>query len=103
MTRFFVEILHVLVIIFSILIVIFFVYAFGNEQAIFMIKNFLGLYGYSPEKLQVIGGIIGLIIGVLIVVVAFGSLLVNLETNKNVRRIIKAMEGKDRNKIDPKV
>ena len=95
MTRFFVSIFHFLVILFSIAIIILFTIIFSSVSFEFL--SFLNV-NLSNDNYRLLAGFVGFILGTLFVIIFFGVLLVTLEMNKNIRRILNILENKKLNK-----
>ena len=55
--------------------------------------------GLSEDGRKFFGALFGFFLGVLIVVVFFGTLLVSLEMNKNIRKILQILESKNKTEI----
>ena len=91
MTRFFVSLFHFLVIALA-LIIIFssFLFFSSNPQILFFIEP----SGLNSDTRIIWGSIFGIFFGILIVVVFFGTLLVSLEINHNIRKILEILEIK---------
>lgn len=95
MTRFLVSIFHFLVILFAIAIIILFTIIFSSVPFEFL--NFLNV-NLSNDSYRLLAGFVGFILGTLFVIIFFGVLLVSLEMNKNIRRILNILENKNLNK-----
>ena len=53
------------------------------------------------DSYRILGGFVGFILGTLFVLIFFGVLLVSLEMNKNIRKILHILENKNINKAPP--
>ena len=95
MTRFLVSIFHFLVILFAIVIIILFTIVFSSVPFEFL--SFFNI-NLSNDSFRILGGFIGFVLGTLFVLIFFGVLLVSLETNKNIRKILNILENKNLNK-----
>jgi len=95
MTRFLVSIFHFLVILFAIVIIILFTIIFSSVPFEFL--SFFNV-NLSNDSFRFLGGVVGFILGTLFVLIFFGVLLVSLEMNKNIRRILNILENKNLNK-----
>ena len=100
MTRFLVSIFHFLVILFAITIIILFTIIFSSVPFEFL--NFLNL-NLSNDSFRFLGGFVGFVLGTLFVLIFFGVLLVSLEMNKNIRKILDVLEKKNLNKTPPEL
>ena len=92
MTRFLVSIFHFLVILFAIVIIILSTIIFSSVPFEFL--SFFNV-NLSNDGFRFLGGFI---LGTLFVLIFFGVLLVSLEMNKNIRRILNILENKNLNK-----
>ena len=100
MTRFLVSIFHFLVILFAIVIIILFTIIFSSVPFEFL--SFLNV-NLSNDNYRLLAGFVGFILGTLFVIIFFGVLLVSLEMNKNIRRILNILENKNINKTPPEL
>ena len=100
MTRLLVSIFHFLVILFAITIIILFTIIFSSVPFEFL--SFLNIY-LSDDSYKFLGGIVGFVLGTLLVLIFFGVLLVSLEMNKNIRKILDVLEKKNLNKTPPEL
>ena len=100
MTRLLVSIFHFLVILFAITIIILFTIIFSSVPFEFL--SFLNI-NLSDDSYKFLGGIIGFVLGTLLVLIFFGVLLVSLEMNKNIRKILDVLEKKNLNKTPPEL
>ena len=66
----------------------------------FALRNNVNL---SNDSYRFLGGFVGFILGTLFVLIFFGVLLVSLEMNKNIRRILNILENKNNNKTPPEL
>ena len=100
MTRFLVSIFHFLVILFAIVIIFLFTIIFSSVPF-----EFLSLLNVNlpNDSYRFLGGFVGFILGTLFVLIFFGVLLVSLEMNKNIRRILNILENKNNNKTPPEL
>ena len=100
MTRLLVSIFHFLVILFAITIIILFTIIFSSVPFEFL--SFLNI-NLSDDSYKFLGGIVGFVLGTLLVLIFFGVLLVSLEMNKNIRKILDVLEKKNLNKTPPEL
>lgn len=100
MTRLLVSIFHFLVILFAVTIIILFTIIFSSVPFEFL--SFLNI-NLSDDSYKFLGGIIGFVLGTLLVLIFFGVLLVSLEMNKNIRKILDVLEKKNLNKTPPEL
>lgn len=100
MTRLLVSIFHFLVILFAITIIILFTIIFSSVPFEFL--SFLNI-NLSDDSYKFLGGIVGFVLGTLLVLIFFGVLLVSLEMNKNIRKILDVLEKKNPNKTPPEL
>ena len=63
----------------------------------FEFLSFLNV-NFSNDNYRLLAGFVGFILGTLFVIIFFGVLLVSLEMNKNIRRILNILENKNLNK-----
>ena len=96
MTRFLVSIFHFLVIVLAFVIIFFLTLGFYLSPETLIFFDPVGL---SEDARKFFGALFGFFLGVLIVVVFFGSLLVSLEMNKNIRKILQIFESKYKQEI----
>ena len=96
MTRFLVSIFHFLVVVLAFVIIFFLTLGFylSPETLIFFEPA-----GLSEDGRKFFGALFGFFLSVLIVVVFFGTLLVSLEMNKNIRKILQILESKNKKEI----
>ncbi len=100
MTRFLVSIFHFLVILFAIVIIFLFTIIFSSVPFEFLSLLNVNL---ANDSYRFLGGFVGFILGTLFVLIFFGVLLVSLEMNKNIRRILNILENKNINKTPPEL
>ena len=100
MTRFLVSIFHFLVILFAILIILISTIFFSTVPI-----EFLSFFNtnLSSDELRFYGAIFGFILGTLFVLIFFGVLLVSLEMNKNIRKILNILQNKNNINLPPKL
>ena len=100
MTRFLVSIFHFLVILFAILIILISTIFFSTVPI-----EFLSFFNtnLSSDGLKFYGAIFGFILGTLFVLIFFGVLLVSLEMNKNIRKILDILQNKNNTNLPPKL
>ena len=100
MTRFLVSIFHFLVILFAIVIIFLFTIIFSSVPFEFLSLLNINL---TSDSYRILGGFVGFILGTLFVLIFFGVLLVSLEMNKNIRKILHILENKNINKTPPEL